>query len=93
MNMNTFEFMGRSISLKYIDRENRTVVLLNGEPVKDRQLAESLGVTTSDIHSFFHSADCEETFSVAAPLQSVKIRLLCLLGYAGAKVGVKYKVN
>ena len=90
--MNTFEFMGRLISLKYIDREKKTVILLDGEPVADLQLADSLGVTTSDIHGFLHSDDCSKSFSVPAPLGSVKIRLLCLLGYAGASSGEKYKV-
>lgn len=84
--VNDFEFMGNTISLVHPATGKDTFVLLNGQQTDLHQLAAAVHVSDDEAKEFLHTDSVEKPVKLESSLEKAKLRLICLLGFAGSRI-------
>ena len=82
-----FEFLDNIISLVHPASGKETFVLLNRKHTSSEELANTIHVSEDDVREFLHVDKTQEkAFKFEATMEQAKLRLICLLGFAGSKI-------
>ena len=80
------EFMGNTIALVHPTTGKDTFVLLNGQHTDLHQLAAAVHVSDDEAKEFLHTDSAERPVKLESSLERAKLRLICLLGFAGSRI-------
>lgn len=80
------EFMGNTIALVYPSAGKDTFVLLNGQHTDIHQLAGIIRVIVDEAKEFLQIIGTEKLVKLECSLGKAKLRLICLLGFAGFRI-------
>ena len=81
--MTSYRFAGQEIELAQVSDE--TYILLNRQHTGISELAQALHVRPSDVESFLHTESPAKPLLIRTSKDACKIRMLCLLGFAGTQ--------
>ena len=81
-----FEFTGDKISLVHPATGKDTFVLLNGQHTDLHQLAAAVHVSDDEAKEFLSTDSVEKPVKLESSLEKAKLRLICLVGFAGSRI-------